>query len=384
MTGNERGVLFVVGAFEEHGGLQRRMGRLAGLLARDRPVTVLTWSGRRRPLIYRRAEGVRVLTLPSLWTWDREFRPPAGQLNSVLSILGGVGAALKVRRSWSVAYASGLDPEGLVAALAASALGRRFVLDTWLPGERGNVARLERSPFRRPVKRVLRRATAVIGGTEEVANELLACGFPASGVRVVRQGVPLDEFVPSSEAVRAAARKQLGLPRDVGLVTYHGRFDLTQKRLDVLLDAWRLADLDGWRLLLVGEGPGRAELERRCLGLPSVQPLLGWQEDVRPVLAAADLFVLPTEAEANGNAMIEAMGCGLTGIVSATLAYRRLEPPGIELVSNDPQAWAGALRRLAGDPAGRALRGKRAREWVEENYDIEQTVATLESIIETR
>jgi hypothetical protein len=39
---------------------------------------------------------------------------------------------------------------------------------------------------------------------------------------------------------------------------------------------------------------------------------------------------------------------------------------------------------LAGDPAGRALRGKRAREWVEENYDIEQTVATLESIIETR
>ena len=377
-----RGVLFVIGSFDDHGGLQRRIGRLAERLAARREVTVLTWAGRRAPSLSRHRGGVRVVRLPALGSWNREHPALVRYLNAASFVTGGLAAAIALRRRWGIAYASGLSGEGLVAALSAHLQGKRFILDTWLPGERGNVARLERSPVRGAVKRVLQRATAVIAGTEELADELLACGFPAESVRVVPQGIPLQEFVPPTADARALARQRLGVPAEEGLVVYHGRFDLRQKRLDLLLEGWNLARLEDWRLLLVGEGAGQPELERRRRGMASVMPMLDWQDDVRPVLAAADLFVLPTEAEATGTAMIEAMACGLTGAVSATTSYRRLKPAGVELVKNEPQAWAEALRRLTDDPDGRARRGIHARQWVEQRYDIAQTIAALDSLIE--
>jgi glycosyltransferase involved in cell wall biosynthesis len=384
VTEGPAGILFVVGSFDDRGGLQLRIGRLARALARRREVTVLTWAGRRPPSVARDRDGVRVVRLPALGSWDREYRPPVRHLNAAIAVAGGLAAAIALRGRWGIAYASGLSQEGLVAALAARLLGREFFLETWLPGERGNVARLERAPLRGITKRTVQRATGVIAGTDELAEELVRCGFPPARVRVVLQGIPLSEFAPPSADQRARARRRLGLPAGEGLVVYHGRFDLRQKRLDLLLDGWRRARLRGWRLLLVGEGADRPELERRRRGMASVMPTLGWQEDVRQVLAAADLFVLPTEAEATGTAMIEAMACGLTGAVSATPWYRRLEPAGVELVPNEPGAWAEALARLTGDPDGRAERGARARRWVERRYDITQTVASLESIFEQR
>jgi glycosyltransferase involved in cell wall biosynthesis len=381
-SGRPDGLLFVIGSIDDRGGLQCRIRELADNFAGRRQVTILTWAGRRLPSCERRASGVEVVRLPSLVDWERERRLPMKLANAALSVIGGLAAAVALRRRWGIAYACGLSAEGLVAALAARPLGRRFVLATWLPGEFGNVARLERLPVHGPVKRALRGASAVIAGTDELAEELLRSGFPASRVRVVPHGIPLDRFVPASGETRAHARRELGVPKQAGLVVFHGRFDLRQKRLDVLLDGWRRAGLEGWWLLLVGDGVGRSELERLRQGIPSTLPLPGWQEDVRPVLAAADLFVLPTEAEAPGAAMIEGMACGLAGAASATPLYERMRPAGVELVPNDGQAWADALRRLAHDPAGRAERGARAREWVERHHDIRQTVTALESILD--
>jgi glycosyltransferase involved in cell wall biosynthesis len=379
---SEGGVLFVVGAFDDSGGLQRRIGRLANLFSRHRDVTVLTWCGARAPSWSRGPERLRVLRVPSLARWDRECRAPIGQLNVAASVASGVTATIALRRRWGAVYAAGLNPEGLVAALACLPLGRPFVVDTWLPGDLGNVARLERSPFRALLKRALGAATAIMAGTEQVAGELIGAGFPRSRVRLVRQGIPLAEFEPASAAERARERRRLGLTEGVGLVVFHGRFDLRQKRLDILLDGWRRASLDDWRLLLVGDGPGREEVTRRAHDLPSVLPTMPWRDDIRPVLAAADAFVLPTEAEATGTAMIEAMALGMAGVVSATEELERLGPPGIELVPNDPDAWARALRRLTESSSDRAGRGAKAREWVRERYDIEHTAATVESILD--
>jgi glycosyltransferase involved in cell wall biosynthesis/GT2 family glycosyltransferase len=380
--GRSGGLLFVIGSLDDHGGLQRKIGDLADIFACQRQVTIITWGGWRSPSRQRRASGVEVVRLPSLVSWDRECRLPIRIANGGLSVFGGLVAAAALRHKWGTAYASGLSAEGLVAALAAPPLGRRFVLETWLPGQRGNVARLERSPLQGPIKRALQGASAVIAGTDELAEELMRCGFPPPRVRVVPHGIPLDRFVPVTGEARVHARRELGVPEHDGLVVYHGRFDLRQKRLDLLLAGWRLARLAGWRLLLVGEGEGRSELERLRRGVPSVLPLFEWREDVRPVLDAADLFVLPTEAEAPGAAMIEAMASGLPGAVSATPLYTRWKPAGIELVRNDEQAWAEALRRLTRDPAERAARGAQARGWVEQRHDIRQTVATLESILD--
>jgi len=363
------GVLVVVANYDDKGGLQVKVRDLAGHESLRRPVVVLTWAPTPCPSVGDDPTGAVVMRVPCLLPWSTDHHPVRACLNTAVSVVTAVITALACRKRWSVVYAAGLNPEGVVAALVGRVLRRPYVLDTWLPGPFGNVARLQRSPVAPLLVRLLRGARASVAETTEIAGELRACGLPADRVLVVRRGVDLVRFHPVDDATRRQSARDL-VGDGAGVVAYCGRIDLRHKRLDLLLDAWEQAGLGGWELVLAGDGPDAAAVVRRGRAMTRGPVHLGWRDDIASVLAGADIYVLPTNFEATGRAVLEGMACGLPGLVSATPAYADLRPDGVVLVDNTVAAWTTGLVALASDAARRTHLGRRARAWVETNGDV--------------
>jgi glycosyltransferase involved in cell wall biosynthesis len=121
------------------------------------------------------------------------------------------------------------------------------------------------------------------------------------------------------------------------------------------------------RLVLIGDGPHRADLERlaRRLGVRDAVAFLGYRDNPYPYIAGADVFAFASHYEGLGNVVVEAVSLG-TPVVATdcpngpreTLvdgAGGFLAPPG------DPDAFGEQLHMALADPAERAKRLERAR-----------------------
>jgi glycosyltransferase involved in cell wall biosynthesis len=131
-----------------------------------------------------------------------------------------------------------------------------------------------------------------------------------------------------------------------------------EKGVDVAIDACRLA---GMALVVAGDGPERAALERRAGG-DDVR-FVGRVDDRRlaELRAGAALALVPSRsAETFGLAAAEAMACGLPVAASRVGALPELVEADALVAPGDAAALAGAIARLAGDRAA----GERARERV--------------------
>jgi glycosyltransferase involved in cell wall biosynthesis len=370
------GVLLVIGMWEGSGGLQVILRALMEELGTTRPVTVVTWHTRLRRPTRETEGGMTVVRLPLLAPWTDDGL--AGYVNMAAGVVMAVGTGIALHRRWAAVLGADLSPTGIAAVLAGRLLGRRAVATAWIPGPAGQAGRLRSSRLAPLLVRVLRTATAVVVQTEEVADELWELGVRR--IRLVPTGVPLDSFRPVSAEKRTAARASLGHGGS-HVALYCGRFDLAQKRLDLLLEAWRRAALPGWRLALAGEGWDRAEVERLARSADGSAVVLGWREDVTDLYAAADLFVLPTRREGMSRALMEGLAAGLPGLVSDTQGHRRMAPDGVVLVPNEVEEWVVALQELAADEPRRGELGARGRAWVERHAGLERLVADYERIL---
>lgn len=128
----------------------------------------------------------------------------------------------------------------------------------------------------------------------------------------------VPNWVPRLEAGAANAgrlREQLGLRPETLVIGAVGRLHAS-KGMDVLIDAFRAAAPAQAALVILGEGPQRAELTRRAGGDARIH-LPGFRADVRACLPSFDLFVSPSREESFGLAIVEAMTAGLPIISTA-------------------------------------------------------------------
>lgn len=129
------------------------------------------------------------------------------------------------------------------------------------------------------------------------------------------------------------------------------------------------------RLVLVGDGPLRAEVEARvaAAGLAEQVWIAGERDDVARLLAELDVFVLPSLGEGISNTILEAMASGLPVVATRVGGNPELVEHGRtgELVpAADPQALADAMEGYAFNPVRRRAHGRSGRERVEKEFSL--------------
>lgn len=143
----------------------------------------------------------------------------------------------------------------------------------------------------------------------------------------------------------------------------------SEKNHALLLDAFALVrrEMPSARLLLVGDGELRGDIERRIreLDLTSSVEITGVVPEVWPYLARGHVFALASRSEAYGIALAEAMAAGLPVVASAVGGIPELVVPGVtgELFApDDCHLLATHLLRLLKSPDLRSRMGEAARE----------------------
>jgi glycosyltransferase involved in cell wall biosynthesis len=164
---------------------------------------------------------------------------------------------------------------------------------------------------------------------------------------------------------RAQERTRLGIGPDEILLLHMGRGG-KGKGLDVLLEAFQMARTENarLRLFLTGEGTGMtaARTQAEALDLGDAVVFLGVVEDVVPLYAAADLFLVPSTQEGWSMALLEAMAAGLPTVATRAGGLPELASDGNALLveTERPEALARAILKLSMDPGRRAHLGAAA------------------------
>lgn len=130
------------------------------------------------------------------------------------------------------------------------------------------------------------------------------------------QSTLISNWLPDVTSTESTdLRAQLNLPRGTRLVGSVGRLH-PSKGYDVLVSAFRRSAPDNAVLVIVGEGPHRAALEKLAKGDSRIH-LLGHCKNVPGFLRNLDLFVSPSREESAGLAILEAMHEGLPIVATA-------------------------------------------------------------------
>lgn len=227
-----------------------------------------------------------------------------------------------------------------------------------------------------------------IGASAESERVERVYGVARDRIHSVYNPLDVEEWRPVH---RTAARARLGLPREASIAVWHGRVEMRQKGLDLLVDAWdhviRRAPGADFRLMLIGTGSDAAVLRQRLEAMGGdrvvrVDRFLLDHALLRDYLSAADVYVFPSRHEGFAVAPLEAMACGLP-VVAADVAGiaetlgRGEESGGVIVPRDDARAFGDALGRLLADlPRAREL-GKNARKRAEAFFSTEATAARL-------
>ncbi len=205
------------------------------------------------------------------------------------------------------------------------------------------------------------RTTLCTSGSEcDELRELLPARLHGR-LEVVTNGIALPALDPGA---RAEARAALGLAdRDVAGV-YLGELE---ERKDPLT-AVRAAQAAGPPFVLLVAGAGPLEPAVRAAAGSTVR-VLGFRDDPQRLLAAADVFVMPSRREGLSFAVLEAMGHELAMVVADGPGNpEAVGDAGLVLAAGDVAAFADAFRLLAHDAPRRAELGRRARARVAEQF----------------
>ena len=218
-----------------------------------------------------------------------------------------------------------------------------------------------------------------VTSSEHLRGWMLARGADPARVAVCYTNIDAADWDPARYD-RGRLRRDLALAPDEPAILYAARL-VPQKQPRLLAAVARRLARSGARftLLVAGDGPERAWLERfaRRERLDSLR-LLGAVsgERIRELMAAADIFFLPSQHEGISLALFEAMAMGLAPVAADVGGQRELLTPecGI-LVRRGPreeQDYAAALAALIADPQRRAAMGACARRRVAEHFRLDQ------------
>jgi len=267
----------------------------------------------------------------------------------------------------------------LVAAPLAKWLGVPKVVETYHGREAWRRGPIKGSFL---IDRIVTHYVDRIVAVSEAAARFLVevKGIPREKITVVPNGRDLTAFLPQNGRGLAEVRKHLDIPDEAAVVGVVGRLE-EQKGHCFLLEALPsvLADFPNTRLLVVGDGSLREELEEqaRHLGVSSNIIFTGFRDDVSHLLNVMDLVVLPSlhegmpltaiEAAAMAKPIVATWVDGTPEVVQDGITGR-LVPPA------DPPALSEAMLELLRNPSQAHRMGEAARQNALARFDLSRQV----------
>lgn len=219
---------------------------------------------------------------------------------------------------FDIIHLSTPGPMGLTGLLAAR-LGGLPVVSTFHTHFPSYAARLLKDPALEDLTWALmrwfyRQMDMVAAPTPTIRQELIDHGCLPNRVRVVGRGVDTHVFHPGRRSEEF--RKAHVAPQRTALL-YVGRLS-REKNLPLLTESFkRLAAMRrDIALLVVGDGPYRAEMEAQLAGLPARFFGVLHGAELAAAYASADCFVFPSETDTLGNVVLEAQAAGIPVVVS--------------------------------------------------------------------
>lgn len=225
----------------------------------------------------------------------------------------------------------------------------------------------------------------VIAVSSEVSSSIRAHANGRVRVDVVLNGVDTDRF-RRDQAGAEAVRRELGIPTRAPVVGTVAVFRV-QKKLEDWLEAARLLHErhPDARFLLVGDGPLRNELTTltRSLGLENIVHFPGLKEDVRPFLAAMDVFMVSSIFEGLPLALLEAMAteCAVVATrVGGIPEVIRHGKNGYLVDPGQPGSLAQAASGILREPETKRRIGEAARKTIVTEFGLQRMTNRLEAI----
>jgi glycosyltransferase involved in cell wall biosynthesis len=189
-------------------------------------------------------------------------------------------------------------------------LDRRF---PWIAFHHGHTAEdLKMRAYNQLDRWSLRSARCVITVCGPFADELERAGVERSRIEIVPNAI--EPFVPPAIEEIEAVRSRLGISADERVILTIGRLSAEKGQIDLLSAAGEILRSQSgikFRVMIAGEGPERQRLEAAAAKLGNHVTFTGQVQDVRPLYAIADVFVLPSRSEGSPNVLLEAMAAGV-------------------------------------------------------------------------
>jgi glycosyltransferase involved in cell wall biosynthesis len=227
-----------------------------------------------------------------------------------------------------------------------------------------------------------RCAARVITVSEAARRAFVEAGWDApERVTTIHSGIAAEPRPGAGAQVRAS----LGLGRDdtvvamVSVVRPGKGHDVAIRAVEALS-----ARYPALRLLIVGEGRARADVERLAAPLGHRVVMTGHRDDFMEVLDAADLVVHPSSRDAFPTALLEAMAAGVPVVATAVGGIPEMIEPGrTGLLIEAPPGWqrlAEAIDSLLGEPKRLRQLGAAARDRFEREFTAERWAERLRAV----
>lgn len=208
-----------------------------------------------------------------------------------------------------------------------------------------------------------------------------------SKIHVVNNGVDLSSYAPIKEEELVAVRNKLGVKSDQKLMTCVGCLKPV-KGHKYLISAFAefLNIYKGqWKLILLGDGELRQELEKQAmeLGISENICFLGYQTNVHEWLSISNIVISATLSEGLSNALIEGCAAGCPVIATNVGGNPEIVSNGVNGILVEPENKSQLLKAmltLVGDETLLAAMGNNAREKALTNFSNLRMINSLESI----
>ena len=315
-----------------------------------------------------------------------------GMLITCLPIL------IKQRRHYDLLFVSGFRVLGIAAVLISKIFRKTCILKADSRGEMSGdfftagLATLHLHSSSLAVKlflsirnKILRSATSFVAISSDIATELITNGVKPSIIHYLPNSVDTETFFPVSIDEKRVLRHKLAILKKEIIITFTGRL-VSYKGLPLLMNVWKEIQRKHTYagLLLVGSGGldihnCEAQL-KEYVGSNELQESIyftGEVNNVHEYLQASDIFVFPTESEAFGISLIEAMACGLPVISTAVGGVKDIivhKHNGLVSEAGNFEQLYDALDTLISDTSLWAPLGQAARQTVQDRYSQEVVI----------